>query len=121
MVFQIFQELKPPQYDTLRMYTAPYGSNLGVQGQLLIVNQGNPSVNNGSIPLDLGRDTDYVRVGLSHNLTLSQSGYVMFDTPIPPNEVAQLQDINLASGQSLFIYSQTGYTSFVFTGSTVTI
>jgi len=121
MTFQIFQELKPSQYDTVRMYTAPYGSNLGVQGQLLIVNQGNPQVNNGSRPIDLGRDTDYIRVGLSSNLILYQTGYVMYDTQVPPNQVAQLQDINLASGESLFIYSQKGYTSFVFTGSTVTV
>ena len=121
MVYQIFSELKPSQYDTLRMYTAPYGSNLGVRGTLLIVNQGNPSVNSGNLPLDLGRDTDYVRVGLSSNLILYEQGYVMYDTQVPPNEMTQLQDINLASGQSIFIYSQQGYSSFVFTGTTVTV
>jgi hypothetical protein len=121
MTFQIFSELKPSQYNTLRMYTAPFGSNVGARGTLLMVNQGNPEVNNGNLALDLGRDTDYIRVGLSSNLILYQDGYVMYDTLVPPNEMTQLQDINLASGQSLFVYSQKGYVSFVFTGSTVSV
>ena len=121
MSFQIFSELKPPQYNTLRMYTAPFGGNLGAVGTLLMVNQGNPDVNSGSVPLDLGRDTDYVRVGMSSNLALYQSGYVMYDTEVPPNHMTQLQGINLQSGASIFVYSQKGYTSFVFTGSTLSV
>jgi hypothetical protein len=121
MVYQIFSELMPVQFDTVRMYTAPFGSNLGSVGTLLIVNQGNAMVNSGNIAADYNNDSDYVRVGLSAGVVLGQDGYIMYDTLLPPNHMTQLQGINLQSGQSLFVYSQKGQSSFVFTGSTVTV
>jgi len=121
MTFQIFAELKPTIYDTVRMFTAPSGSNLGVQGTLLMVNQGNDMVNSGNIAADYGNDSDFVRVGLSNSVVLAQDGYLMYDTLMPPYHMSQLQSICLQSGSSLFVYSQKGQTSFVFTGSTVSV
>lgn len=121
MTYQIFQELLPAQFLTVRMFTAPFGSNLGAQGTLLIVNQGNSMVNSGEIVGDYGRDSDFIRVGVSTSVVLSTAGYLMYDTLVPPNHMTQLQNIYLKSGQSLFVYSQKGTTSFVFTGHTVTV
>ena len=121
MTFQIFAELKPPVFDTVRMFTAPGGSNLGVQGTLLMVNQGNTDVNVGNIAADYGNDSDFIRVGVSNSVVLGQDGYLMYDTLMPPNHMSQLQNINLPSGGSIFVYSQKGQTSFVFTGSTITV
>lgn len=121
MVYQIFSELMPTQFDTVRMYSSPFGSNLGAVGTLLIVNQGNSMVNAGNIAADYNNDSDYVRVGLSSGVVLGVEGYIMYDTLVPPNHMTQLQGINLQSGQSLFVYSQKGQTSFVFTGSTITV
>jgi len=103
------------------MFTAPGGSNLGVQGTLLMVNQGNADVNSGNIAADFGKDSDFVRVGISNSVVLAEDGFLMYDTFLPPNHMAQLQSICLPSGGSLFVYSQKGQTSFVFTGSTVTV
>lgn len=121
MTFQIFAETIPPLYQTVNMFTAPSGSNLGVQGTLLMVNQGNALVNSGSIPADYNRDSDFVRVGVSNSMVLTQSGYLMYDTLMPPNHMAQLQSICLPAGGALFVYSQKSQTSFVFTGSTITV
>lgn len=119
MTFQIFSELKPTQYVTVLMYTSPGGSNSGAQGSLLIVNQGNPEVNSGNIDLDLGRDSDYIRVGISNSSVLSDDGFIAYDTMVPPNHMTQLQGLCLSSGSCLFVYSQKGQTSFVYTGTTV--
>ena len=121
MTFQIFAELKPAIFDTVRMFTAPGGSNLGVQGTLLMVNQGNDMVNSGNLSANYGNDSDFVRVGVSNSVVLGQDGFLMYDTLMPPNHMAQLQTICLQSGGSLFVYSQKGQTSFVFTGSTITV
>ena len=115
MTFQIFAELKPAIFDTVRMFTAPGGSNVGVQGTLLMVNQANVDVT------DYQTNCDFVRVGISNSLVLSQDGFLMYDTLMPPYHMAQLQNINLPSGGSLFVYSQKGQTSFVFTGSTISV
>ena len=115
MTFQIFEQLLPPVHQTVRMYTAPFGSNLGVQGQLLMVNQGNVETT------DYQSASDFVRVGLAPGVVLGDEGFIAYDTLVPPNHMTQLQGICLQSGQSLFVYSQNGTTSFVFTGSTITV
>jgi hypothetical protein len=115
MTFQIFAEIIPPLYETVKLFTAPGGSNLGVQGTLLMVNQANIDIT------DYNTNCDFVRVGISNSVVLSQDGYIMYDTLMPPNHMAQLQNINLPSGGSLFVYSQKSQTSFVFTGSTITV
>jgi hypothetical protein len=119
MTFQIFAEIAPLQYDTVRMYTVPGGSNLGVQGTLLIINTGNSMVNSGNLAADYGRDSDFMRVGISSSVVLSSDGFIAYDTLLPPNHMTQLQGLCLPSGASLFVYSQKGQTNFVFTGSTI--
>jgi len=121
MTFQIFAETIPPLYQTVNMYTAPGGSNSGVQGTLLMVNQGNAEVNAGNIDADYGRDSDFVRVGISNSVVLAQDGYLMYDTLMPPYHMAQLQSICIPTGGSLFVYSQKSQTSFVFTGTTISV
>ena len=121
MTYQIFAETIPHLYQTVNMFTAPGGANLGVQGTLLMVNQGNAQVNAGNISADYDRDSDFIRVGVSNSVVLSQSGFLMYDTLVPPNHMTQLQSICLPSGGSLFVYSQKSQTSFVFTGHTITV
>ena len=121
MTFQIFAETIPPLYQTVKMYTAPGGSNSGAQGTLLMVNQGNAQVNSGNIAADYGNDSDFVRVGVSNSVVLGQAGFLMYDTLLPPNHMTQLQNIFLPSGGSIFVYSQKAQTSFVFTSSTIAV
>ena len=118
MTFQIFKEIKPPQYQTVLMYAAPFGGNLGVQGTLLVVNQGNSQVNAGNIAQDYGRDSDFIRIGVANSYAASSNSYIAYDTLMPPNHMAQWQQLCLKSGEGLFVYSKLGQTSFVFTGTT---
>lgn len=113
----IFQELKPPEYQTVLMFTSP-ASNIGIVGSLLAVNQGNALVNAGTIPADYGNDCDYIRIAIGSSVVINDANYIAFDTFMPPNHMAQWQALSLQAGETLFVYSQKGQTSFVLTGST---
>jgi hypothetical protein len=117
MPARIFQQLEPPAFQTVLMYTASY-DNVGVSGQLLVLNQGNPEVNAGNIALDQGRDTDYVRIAVSNSMAITYSSYISYDTIMPPYHTAQWQQICLESGSTLYVYSQKGQCTFTFTGNT---
>ena len=117
MSYQIFQQLEPPQYQTVLMYTANF-SNLGVQGQLLVVNQGNAQVNSGNVAADYNNDSDYIRIAVGNSVVVTSENYIAYDTLLPPNHTAQWQLISLKSGESVFVYSQKGQCSFTFTGTT---
>jgi len=114
---QIFQELKPAQFQTVRMFTAN-AANVGVVANLVAVNQGNADVNSGNIAPSYDRDSDYVRIALAPGVIAEANSYIAYDTFIPPNHVAQWQAISLAAGQSVFVYSLKGQTNFVLTGTT---
>jgi len=117
MPYQIFQQLLPSQYQTVLMYTA-ISPNVGVSGQLLVVNQGNPEVNSGNVAANYETDCDFIRIALGNSVVVTTENYISYDTLMPPYHTAQWQDINLAAGESIFIYSQKGQCSFTFTGTT---
>jgi hypothetical protein len=119
MTYQIFAEIKPDAGQTQLMYTSPGGSNSGVQGQILLVNQGNPEVNNGNIALDFGRDSDYVRIAISPDAVPAPESYIAYDTVVIPGHMAQWQDLCIQSTGNVFVYSLKGWTSFTFTGFTI--
>lgn len=114
---QIYQELKPSQFQTVRMYTVSPG-NLGVVASLLVVNQGNAEVNAGNIAPSYDRDSDYIRIAVGPGIIAESNSYIAYDTFVPPNHMAQWQALSLASGESVFVYSLKGQTSFVLTGTT---
>lgn len=116
-MFQIFYQLEPPQFQTVLMFTAP-SSNLGVQGQVLVVNQGNAMVNAGNAQPDYGTDCDYIRIAIGNSVVVTDSNYIAYDTLMPPGQTAQWQDVCLAAGETLFVYNQKGQCSFTFTGTT---
>ena len=118
MTFQIFSELMPSAGNVELMYTAPGSGNLGVKGQVLIVNQGNAMVNSGNLEPDYGRDMDFVRIAISPNASPSTTSWISYDTMVPQGQMAQWQDICLETGENMWVYSQKGQTSFVYTGST---
>lgn len=115
MIPEIFFQLNPPQYQTVLSYSVLPG-NLGVQGQLLVVNTGNPEVNSGNLALDQGRDTDFIRIAVSNSVVATDSCYLAYDTLMPPYHTAQWQEISLEQGDSIFVYNQKGQCSFTFTG-----
>lgn len=117
MTLQIFQQIKPPQFQTVLMYQS-ISPNVGVSGQLLVVNQGNVEVNAGNIAANFDNDSDKVRIAIGTGFVVADQNYIAYDTFMPPQHTAQWQEINLSVGQSLFVYSQKGQCSFTFTGST---
>lgn len=108
-------ENKPGPRDPTTMYTVP-ASNVGVMGQLLVVNQGNSEVNAGNIVADYGRDTDYVTIALGQTTGSGIASYISFETVMPPNHMAQWQEICIATGETIIVESKKGQCSFVFTG-----
>ena len=118
MAYQIFQQLDPPQYQTVLMYTSLGGGNSGIQAQLLVVNQGNPEVNNGDKAANYETDCDYIRIAVGNSVVIADENYIAYDTLMPPYHTAQWQEISLAAGESIFVYSQKGQCSFTLTGTT---
>lgn len=112
---QIYEELKPPEFQTVLMYTVG-GSTLGVMVNMLAVNQGNAMVNAGLAPPSYGDDCDYVRIAIGNTVVATGENYIAYDTLMPPNHMAQWQAIGLQNGETIFVYSQKGQTSFVMTG-----
>lgn len=110
-------ENKPSPRDPTIMYTVPV-SNVGVMGQLLVVNQGNAEVNSGNIVPDFGRDTDFVTIALGQVSGSGISSYISYETVMPPNHMAQWQEICIATGETIIVESRKGQCSFVFTGFT---
>lgn len=117
---QIFQEIKPTSFQTVLMFTAP-ASNLGVVTNLLAVNQGNAMVNGGLIPASYDNDSDYVRIAIGNSVVVNDTNYIAYDTFMPPNHMAQWQALSLQAGETVFVYSQKGQTSFTLTGTTYDI
>lgn len=113
---KIYQEIKPPEYQTVLMYSVP-PPNLGVVVNLLAVNQGNAFVNSGTLSPNYENDSDYIRIAVSGNVVVYDQSYIAYDTFMPPNHMAQWQAISLAAGETLSVYSQKGQTSFVLTGN----
>jgi len=114
---QIFQELKPTAFQTVLMFTSPV-SNLGVVANMLAVNQGNAMVNGGTLPANYENDSDYIRIAIGNSVVIGDTNYIAYDTFMPPNHMAQWQALSLQAGETVFVYSQKGQTSFVLTGNT---
>jgi hypothetical protein len=111
----IFQELKPNAAIETNMFTVDAGF-YGVQAQMLVVNQSNALVNSGELRPEYSRDCDYVRICITNAAVSTSAGYIAYDTLMPPNHVAQWQEINLSTGDNVFVTSEKGQCSFVFTG-----
>ena len=117
MTQQILSELKPDPNALVIMYTTS-ASNLGVGGQVLVVNQGNSLVNSGNLAADYGRDCDFVSLALGPVSGSSIASFIAFETLMPPGHMAQWQDIYLSPGETIIVQSRKGQCSFVFTGHT---
>jgi len=111
----VLVESKPSLRDPTTMYTVP-ASNVGVMGQLLVVNQGNAMVIAGEITPDFGRDTDYVTIALGQVSGSGIASYISYETVMPPNHMAQWQEICIATGETIIVESKKGQCSFIFTG-----
>lgn len=98
----ILAEINPPSSVILAMYYQEVGN--GVMGNLFFVNQGDV--------------TDYVRIAITPaDQQPSPDSYLMYDTFVPPNHTVVLQEIALAQLELLYVYSQNGTSSFVYTGT----
>jgi len=98
---KILAELLPAASDTVLMFYDLTGN--GAQGNLFFVNQSSNS--------------DKVRVAITPVDTLPNSNsYILYDTVIPPNHTVVLQEIALAQFERLYVFSENGTTSFVYTG-----
>lgn len=117
MTQQIVAENKPTARSPTVMYTGSV-SNLGVRGQLLVVNQGNAMVNTGNLAADYGRDCDFVKIALGQVGGSGIASYVSFDTVMPPNHMAQWQELCISAGETVIVESLKGQCSFIFTGTT---
>jgi hypothetical protein len=112
MTLQIFKQAGTQPFQYAVMYTAP-AANLGVQGTLFVVNKGNPT------DVEYGTSSDVISVGLSNSDYLVYSNsWISWNTFMPPQHMAQWQNLCLEAGQSIFIYSEKGQSSFTFTGTT---
>jgi hypothetical protein len=98
---KILAEILPAASDTVLMYYDLLGN--GAQGNLFFVNQ--------------SRDSDRVRVAVTPKDVLpTPDSYLLYDTVVPPNHTVVLQEIGLAQFERLYVFSQNGTTSFVYTG-----
>lgn len=114
---QIFQQLIPPDHQTVLMFTAPV-ANVGVVANLLAVNHGNAMVNEGIQEADYNTDSDYVRIAIGNSVVINDTNYIAYDTFMPPNHMAQWQALSLQAGETVFVYSEKGQTSFTLMGTT---
>lgn len=97
----IIAELKPSASDTVLMFYDITGN--GVQGNLFFVNQSSVA--------------DKVRIAICPvDQPPTPDNYLMYDGVIPPNHTVVLQEIALAQFERLYVFSQNGSTSFVYTG-----
>lgn len=77
----------------------------GAMGNLFFVNQ--------------SELTDYVRIALAAPYIYPESqSYIAYDTMVPPNHTVALQQLAVKKLEQIFVYSQNGTTSFVYTGQT---
>lgn len=77
----------------------------GAMGNLFFVNQSSL--------------TDYVRIALAAPYIFPEpQSYIAYDTMVPPNHTVALQQIAVKKLEQIFVYSQNGTTSFVYTGET---
>lgn len=98
----ILAETKPVPSDTALMYFQDVGN--GVTGNVFFVNQG-----------EFG---DFVRIAITPFGQVPQpESYLLYDTVVPPHHTVVLQEIALAVLERLYVYSQNGTTSFVYTGT----
>lgn len=97
----ILGELKPEATIETRLY---YDTTVnGAYGNLFFVNQSD--------------QTDFIRVALAAPFIFPEpQSYIAYDSAIPPNHTVVLQEICLSRFEQLFVYSQNGTTSFVYTG-----
>lgn len=97
----ILGELKPDAtIETLLYYDDTVN---GTYGNLFFVNQASV--------------TDYIRIALAAPYIYPEpQSYIAYDTMVPPNHTVVLQEICLNTLEQLFVYSQNGTTSFVYTG-----
>lgn len=98
---KILAEIIPAASDTVLMYYDLTGN--GAQGNLFFVNQSS--------------DSDKVRVAITPiDVLPNPDSYLLYDTVVPPNHTVVLQEIALAQFERLYVFSQNGTTSFVYTG-----
>ena len=63
--------------------------------------------------------TDYVRIALAAPYIYPEpQSYVAYDTMVPPNHTVALHELAVSKLEQIFVYSQNGTTSFVYTGQT---
>lgn len=97
----ILSESAPPPGITLLMY--PPEGNGPAYGNLFFVNRGDES--------------DKIRVALVPNEQIpGPDYYIAYDTIVPPNHTVVLQQICLNQFEQLYVYSERGSTTFVYTG-----
>lgn len=97
----ILSEAAPSSGVTLLMYP-PEGKG-AAYGNLFFVNRGDV--------------TDKIRVALVPNEQIpAPDYYIAYDTIVPPNHTVVLQQICLNQFEQLYVYSENGSTTFVYTG-----
>lgn len=98
---KILAEMLPAASDTVLMFYDLTGN--GAQGNLFFVNQSSTA--------------DKVRIAITQKDVLpNPDNYILYDGVIPPNHTVVLQEIALAQYERLYVFSQNGTTSFVYTG-----
>lgn len=85
---------------------------------MLVVNHGNALVNQGLQAADYDTDSDYVRIAIGNSVVINDTNYIAYDTFLPPGHMAQWQALSLQAGETVFIYSEKGQTSFTLMGTT---
>lgn len=97
----ILSESAPPAGLTLLMYP-PEGKG-AAYGNLFFVNRSDIA--------------DRIRVALVPNEQIPDPNYyIAYDTLVPPNHTVVLQQICLNQFEQLYVYSENGSTTFVYTG-----
>jgi len=101
MSLNIIAQLQPYPGSLSLMYYDANGP--GAIGNLFFVNTGNI--------------TDTISVALTLvNQQPDDTSYILYNTPVTPNHTVVIQDICLGNQERLYVYSQTGNTSFTYTG-----
>jgi hypothetical protein len=108
-----YQDLQPnliasyqPYSDTLTVITTiPDNSN--AYGSMFITNVDDQTI-------------DYVRLAIKHSTDIfGDQNYLLYDTPIFPNNMFQLSNIALSAGDQVIVYSRNGLSSFNMTGNII--
>jgi hypothetical protein len=95
----ILGNVKPSAGNVTLLY-----SNNAVVGNLFFTNESS--------------NQDKLRIALTSNSTYSptSNSYILYGTTISGNYSMNISDIYIGEGQAMFVYSENGTTSFIYTG-----